>query len=166
MSDLTPIAKLAIDKAVGSKSKKAARDEVKVGEYWIDEMVRVVGTLRVGEDTTKVATCSILNEEFLILALKMAGCTRDRAVEVIRNLASECAGALGKVAKEARQEMLEEYDPDGEIKGIFTELKESLPRTKVRGKVTFDGVVEAVEAVEAVKTVKKARTKKKLKGVA
>jgi hypothetical protein len=134
---LTAIEMLAISKAVNGKDVGWARDAVVPGEYPIDVTVHVSGTVAVGADGDRAGTSKILSEEFVILALHMAGCTRERAVAIIRELA-------GSADKKARQAMLAAFDADGRVAGLFAELKAAVPRTRVRGEVSFAGVAEVV----------------------
>jgi hypothetical protein len=137
---LTAIEMLAISKAVNGKDVGWARDAVVPGEYPIDVTVHVSGTVAVGADGDRAGTSKILSEEFVILALHMAGCTRERAVAIIRELA-------GSADKKARQAMLAAFDADGRVAGLFAELKAAVPRTRVRGDVAFAGVAEVVADV-------------------
>lgn len=140
---------VAVAKAIKDKDAKEAREALAPGEYEVDAFVRVTGTLRVAPDTEKTSTSSLLSEEFLIVALKLAGCTRERACEIIGDLAKGSVNGEAKANKAARKALVEEYDPEGTITAIFADVKASLPKTVVRGAVKFDGAVVEVHASEA-----------------
>lgn len=134
---LTAIEMLACDRMLAKKDSDWARDAVVPGEYAVDVTIRVAGTVTVGEDGDRAGTSKLLSEEFVMLALHMAGCTRERAIEIIRELA-------GKADKKARKAMLDEFDAEGKVQGLFAELKAAVPRTPVKGSVSFAGVAEVV----------------------
>jgi adenylosuccinate lyase len=141
----TAIEMLALSKALGSKDKTWARDAVVAGEYPVDVTVRVSGTVTVDPDGDRAGTSKLLSEEFVMLALHMAGCTRERAVEIIRNIA-------GLADKKERKAALAEFDAEGRVAGLFAELKAAVPRTPVKGDVAFAGACSVVTsaAQEAV----------------
>ena len=141
MDNLTTV---AVAKAIKEKAMKAARDKLTQGEYKVDTLVHLLGTLTIGPDTEKTSTSSLLSEEFLIVALKMAGCTRERACAIIGDLAKGSVNGDAKLNKEARKAMVEEYDPEGKISDIFNTVKASLPKTQVRGAASFSGHVTDV----------------------
>lgn len=60
------------------KNVKAARAAMDPGSYPVDVTVHLSGNVTIGEDTDKASTSSLVSEAFLILALKMSGCTRER----------------------------------------------------------------------------------------
>jgi adenylosuccinate lyase len=141
MTTMNAIETLAMEKAIADAASKAARAAVVPGSYPVDMLVRVVGTVTVAPDTDKAGTSKLLTEEFVMLALYMAGCTRERAAEIIRSLA-------GNADKAARAATVEAFDADGTVRGMFATLKAAVPRTPVRGSVKFVGDVEALGAVE------------------
>ncbi len=137
MNDAT---KIAIANAINAKDKKAARAGLSSGTYEVDEVVHVSGTVKVLEDTSRSST--IINEEFLLLVLKMSGCTRDRSAEIIETVSTKILEGekLNKrEAKKARKEEVEKFDADGSIRAMLDKIKETIPRTPVKGKVEFDG---------------------------
>lgn len=136
---------VAISKALKEKDVKDARAALPPGEHEVDVLIRVTGTLDIAPDTEKTSTSSLLSEEFLILALKMSGCTRERACSIIAELASLSVNGDPKANKEARKALVEEYDPDGRINAIFTDIKKSLPKTIVMGAAKFKGVIAEVQ---------------------
>jgi hypothetical protein len=138
---------IAIVNAIDSKSKKAARAELTAGEYEVDQMVHVSGTVKVSEDTTRTSTSSLINEEFLMLVLKRSGCTRDGAAEIIKNVATEILEGDKKdkkEAKKARKAAIADFDADGTIKTMFDKIKAEIPRTATKGRVKFVGTCEPV----------------------
>jgi len=144
---------MAVSKAVASKDVKAARKELEAGEHDVDVTVRVRGTVKVGEDGMKRSTSSLLNQEFLMLVLKYSGMTRNAAAEAVamvaRNYLVNWQGTKNDkvAAKEARQELVAEFDPEGRIAEIFEGIKASIPMTPVKGSVKFVGDVEVVNDV-------------------
>lgn len=143
---------MAVSKSIAAKVAKSARDELGPGAYPVDTVVRITGTLSVLEDTEKTSTSTLLNEDFLSLVLHHAGITRERAAEVISEIAGEYmeewTGSKEdkKAAKKARQERVKAFDPEGKISKIFADVKARVPRTPVRGSVKFAGACEAVES--------------------
>ncbi len=143
---LTAMEMLALDKALKKKDTDWARAAVVPGSYPVDVMVRLTGDVSVGEDTKKKSTNSFLSEDFLIMVLHMAGCTRDRAAEVIETVATAClitaANSADKdEAKRVREALIEQYDTDGFIRETIAGIKERIPMTPVRGAVSFKGAV-------------------------
>lgn len=139
---LTAIEMLAVTKAFGKKDQDWARGAVVPGEYPVDVTLHVSGTITVGEDGDRAGTSKLLSEEFVMLALHMAGCTRERAVAIIRELA-------GQADKKERKAMLAAFDAEGTVAALFAELKAAVPRTPVRGEVSFAGAVTAGDAAAA-----------------
>ena len=134
---LTAIEMLALHKGLSKKDNDWARGAVVPGEYAVDVTVRIAGTVHVEADGDRAGTSKLLSEEFVMLALHMAGCTRERAVAIIQELA-------GTADKKARQAALAAFDADGKVAGLFKQLKAAVPRTTVRGDVDFTGAVEVV----------------------
>jgi hypothetical protein len=144
---------VALSKIIKDAEAKTARAALTPGEHLVDITVHVSGSLEIAPDTEKTSTSSLLSEEFLIIALKMSGCTRERACEIIADLAKESVNGDAKANKAARQALVEEYDPNGRISAIFDEVKAKLPKTKVAGAAKFKGVMVEVSAdAAALKT--------------
>jgi hypothetical protein len=145
---------LALSKAVKDKAAKTARKELKPGEYTVDMNVHLTGVLKINEDTSKVPTSTLLNQEFFALVLHHAGVTREAAVKVINEVASDYLADWtdkerdGKAAKAARKEKVEEFDPEGKIKAVFDGVKAKIPKTPVAGSASFAGEVEMVAGSE------------------
>jgi hypothetical protein len=141
---------VALSKAIKEAEVKAARAALTPGEHEVDICIRLTGTLDIAPDTEKASTSSLLSEEFLIIALKMSGCTRERACEIIADLAKQGVNGDAKANKANRQALVEEYDPEGRISAIFADVKNSLPKTKVSGAAKFKGdVIEVTAAADA-----------------
>ena len=147
---------IALSKAVKDKDAKDARSALTPGEHLVDVTVHIVGSLEIAPDTEKTSTSSLLSEEFLIIALKMSGCTRERACEIISDLAKQSVNGDAKVNKTNRQALVEEYDPQGRIYAIFADVKNSLPKTKVSGAAKFKGEVIEIAADSAADALKTA----------
>jgi hypothetical protein len=141
---------MAISKAIASKDAKEARGHLVQGRYEVDTVVRVQGEVVVGKDGEKVATSSLVSEDFLLLTLRAAGVTREAAMAAIKAVASEYLSDWTgskedkKEAKRARKKALNKYDPSGGMKDIFGKIKSSLPKIPVRGSVKFEGSVEQI----------------------
>jgi hypothetical protein len=142
---------IALSKAIKDKDAKEARASLTPGEHLVDVTVRISGALEIAPDTEKASTSSLLSEEFLIIALKMSGCTRERACEIIADLAKQGVNGDAKANKANRQALVEEYDPEGRISAIFADVKNSLPKTKVAGAAKFKGEVVEIAAVDAAR---------------
>lgn len=142
---------LALAKAIAEKRVKAARAEMTPGSYPVDITVHVRGDVEVGEDGEKASTASLLSEDMLVLALRFAGVTRERAVEVISTLAAQAllswtgSDEDKKRAKAERTALVDEYDADGSVREMLAAHKAALPKTRVAGSVRFVGEVEEVE---------------------
>jgi hypothetical protein len=134
---LTAIEMLALNKAMAKKDSDWARGAVVPGTFPVDVTVRISGDVSVGADGDRAGTSKLLSEEFVMLALHMAGCTRERAIEIIRNIA-------GLADKKSRKEMLASWDSEGVVQKLFADLKAAVSRTPVKGEVAFAGSVEVV----------------------
>jgi hypothetical protein len=147
---------LAMNKAVTKKVVDASRKNVTAGKYHVDMTVRVRGDLSVGEDTETTPTASLLSVDFLLLAFHAAGITRKAAMKAIGNVADgylvNWTGSKEdkEKAKEARQEALDAYDPDGKMKELFSSFKDDLPKVPKKGSVKFKGEVEEIFAEKAL----------------
>jgi hypothetical protein len=86
---MKPVEIMAISKAIASKDAKEARGHLVQGRYEVDTVVRVQGEVVVGKDGEKVATSSLVSEDFLLLTLRAAGVTREAAMKAIKAVAGE-----------------------------------------------------------------------------
>lgn len=142
---MTAIEMLALSKALKKKDAEWARGAVVAGTFPVDVTVHLAGDVSVGKDTDKASTSSLVSEDFLIVALHVAGCTRDRAAAIIEQVAAAWVNVADKdAAKKAREALVEKFDADGNLRAMFEEMKERMPRTDVRGSVSFQGAVEVV----------------------
>lgn len=83
---------LATDRCTSAYAAKTARDEVKPGEYLVDQTVRIRGTLTVGEDYDQRITAAIPVWELLALALsKLNGVTVNALVHEHTTLSQDGA---------------------------------------------------------------------------
>jgi hypothetical protein len=158
---MTAIEILALDKALKKKDAEWARKAVVSGTFPVDVTVRLCGDVSVGEDTKKKSTNSFLSEDFLIMVLHMAGCTRDRAAEIIETVATACLVTAANSedkdeAKRVREAMVEKFDSDGFIRETIAGIKERIPMTPVKGSVSFKGAVEVVTSAAAVEEARSA----------
>lgn len=124
------------------KVSKGVRNEISPGKHEVDFLVRVSGTLTVGEDYETKPTVSLPVKEILALFAARAGFTRERTIELLREVTTEAlesgkAGASGEV-KEAISGV-SEY-----LEMIQKELIEKLPKAKRAGRVTAKVTAEMV----------------------
>jgi hypothetical protein len=153
------IKNLIMSKAVTKKVLDESRRNVTAGKYHVDMTVRVRGDLSVGEDTETTPTASLLSVDFLLLAFHAAGVTRKAAMKAIGNVADgylvNWTGSKEdkENAKEARQEALAAYDPDGKMKELFSRFKDDLPKVPKKGSVRFKGEVEEIFQEALIKAV-------------
>ena len=131
MTNLTQTFTLAASKAIDAAAAKAARTEVTVGEHFVDFLVRVTGSLKVGEDYEQRLVAKVdFAALFAVAMSKLNGVTID---------------ALVREALEA--------DP-GEIKEIKARASEALETIKAptmsfcKGKVTTELGFEIIEEVK------------------
>lgn len=144
---------VAIAKALPPQGKivKAARDAIKPGRHSLNELIRLNGELVVSEDTKSEPTASLMSVDFLLLVLHRSGVTRDSAMKAITEVAGDYlvnwTGSKEdkKKAKDARKELLEQYDPEGKGKKIFGELTSGLPKIPKKGAVKFEGTIDVVK---------------------
>lgn len=147
---------MAISKAVSPQSKvaKNARAALEPGRHGVNELVRLTGELVVHEDGDRASTASLMSPDFLMLVLHRCGVTRESAMSVISEVATEYlkdwTGSKEdkKAAKAARKAALEEYDPSGKGQAVFDEWKARIPRTPTKGAVKFEGTIEVVKVTK------------------
>lgn len=157
---------IAMIKATAAKVVKSARASLKPGTYEVDEVVRIKGTITIGEDETQTSKSNVLTEEaFMILGHRL-GATREKTLELLTDI---CQGAMDarvgakdpkKASKAFLQKELLSFDP--ELKGydMINKLATSIARTKKSGKVFWVGeavevalpTITEVEAAEIEKT--------------
>lgn len=129
--------------ALEKAAKKAGhRDELSQGEYDVDAIVRVVGTLKVGTDYEATPTVSIPLKETLALFVHRCGCTRDKALEVLADCMRDAIGATNRGAG-ALVEALPEVSAT--MSTVQHEVLAKLPKAKKRGAVRFNGEVSVEE---------------------
>jgi hypothetical protein len=128
----------------GFKADKDARGNVTPGDYHIDTMVRVKGTVKVGKDYTTVPTVSIPMKETLALFIHYCGCTREAAIDALRRAASESIEATGKGAGSLADALpvVEET-----LAKVQEEVLADLPRQPRKGavsvkRITFEEVTD------------------------
>ena len=76
---------VAIAKVVKERALKIARNELGPGEYAINQLFLVEGTLKVGEDYKKTPTTSIPILDAMALLVHDAGITGPHALAAIKN---------------------------------------------------------------------------------
>jgi hypothetical protein len=122
---------------LGGISKKE-REEVQPGEYPVDAVLRVVGTVKVGEDY-EIHRVEKLDPWFLLyLAIdRLNGVTLERLAEI----AAGKLDASGKLTPEAKKELKKLKD---RTEGVMAKLKGKTLETN-KGKVTVKGHMTIVE---------------------
>jgi len=124
---LTNAETLAVTKAIASKVEKSAREELAPGKYEIDALVRVFGSLTVGEDYEQNKTASMPQIKMLLAAIMLNGISVKAFVK--RYLDGEFQVTDEKEA---------------ELKEVWQELADHFNAT-FKGKVTNKLTVEKVE---------------------
>ena len=121
----------------GFKADKQARQQVAPGEHQVDALVRVTGTVKVGEDYTTVPTVSIPMKETLALFIRYCGVTREAAIAALHRAADESIAATGKGAGAIAEALpfVEEV-----LKDVQREVLDGLPRQPRKGAVNIKGI--------------------------
>ena len=139
---MNAVTAIALSKAAADAAKGAS---LTPGEYAIDDIftVRIVGTVRKGEDVEYTPTTSIPLKEALALALHYAGCTRDRAQQVIVKAMTAALNGEAESIKDA----LPDVDAAMEyVQGIT----EALPKKTRAGAVTAKLSLQVEEMAETM----------------
>lgn len=128
-----PLVTLAIVKACSEKAEKDARTKAMPGKYKIESLVRLCGTISVGEDTTATKPAEL--KEWDIIAM----------------LASKVnAATLKAVAKEVIEAYREKRAVEGveeaklAVAAVVAEMKEET-RSIRKGQVKYVGDVEVMD---------------------
>ncbi len=137
---LDDVAITALNKLVKEKVGKAARANLGAGTHPVDVTIRVVGTLDVAPDTSRVPTVSIPLKEVLALFIARAGGTREGSVALLRSCMHD-ALRLGPTGVGAIEGVVE---VDAAYVAMVAELTASLQKTPVRGDVTANLAVTLV----------------------
>jgi len=148
---INPALAMALTKSVGGKAADAAREALAPGEYMVDAAVQLQGVLVVGEDTTKTATSSILNQAFVALCLHHAGITREGIATIMQRVAADyLAGWVGspadrEVAETKRAQLIADLGLEDQLAMIQQMVAAQLPPIPVRGRVSFKGSVNVLD---------------------
>jgi hypothetical protein len=128
-STLDLVSRLAVSKAKDVELTDLERTKVKPGDYTVDSIVRVVGTLHVQADHDAKQVNKINPYALLLVAMgKLNGVTIDKIVEE-----AEANAAQGQPASEVLEE---------KVKAIAARLRDIKEVTVTRrGSVRFDGVI-------------------------
>ena len=121
----------ALNNLIATKAAAAARGELIPGQYDVDIVVRVSGTVKVAEDTEKTPTVSIPVKEVLALFIARSGATREASIKLLR----ECLTDALKKDVEGVGAIDAAADIDAEFKSAVAALTASLPKTPVKGAV-------------------------------
>jgi hypothetical protein len=115
------------------KEAKKARPDVTAGEYELDEeiLIRLDGTLNVGEDHPYIPTVSIPHKEVLALFVRFCGITREAALEHLQ-AAMKAALTEGDDAAELLAGMADLAEAEARVQKTLT----ALPQVVRRGAVS------------------------------
>lgn len=128
-----PLVMLAILKAVGKASADSARDAAAVGKYKISSLVRLDGTISVGEDTTATIPAELKPWDIIaILGSKVNEAT----------LRAVCQEVI--LAYRSGEEIKGVEAVKAVVKAVVKDMKEET-RDVRRGQVRYVGDVEIVE---------------------
>ncbi len=137
---MTPLDTVTLAKAVSAKALKAARPSLDVGDYNVDMIVRVAGTIRVEADTDRAPTASIPVLEVLKLFVAYSGVTGQHALDVLeRALTDALAKSPRGEGAIAAAKMI-----DAAFARRVDAMIAKLPRTFVHGDVTSFLNVEVI----------------------
>lgn len=131
---------LALDKL----AVKDARDRVAPGNHSVDALVRVQGTVKVGEDYLSQPTVSIPLKETLALFIHYCGCTREAAIAALLRAAGESIAATGK-GEGSLKEALPVVEET--LKVVQTKVLAKLKKQPKKGPVKVKVEIEEVEIV-------------------
>jgi len=133
MNNFTGLQQMALAKA---KPADGARDQLAVGTHAFDFVVRVVGSLKVGEDYSSTRSQAVPWKQLAVYLLgKVNAATRDKVVRDFLEAHRSSPDGKVRVADEAMVEAAE---------AAAAELLE-VTTTTCRGKVTGTPVFELVE---------------------
>jgi len=125
--DLNPAEAIAVTKAIASKEKNEAREGLEPGQYDIDALVHIFGTLTVGEDYQQNKTAAMPQIKMLLAAIMLNGIS-------VRAFVRRYLDGEFDVPKEKEKELSK----------IWKELAENFNDT-FSGKVTSKLTAEKVE---------------------
>jgi hypothetical protein len=140
-------------KLFNEEALKKIRKEIKAGTYKVGPvLLKIEGTLKVGEDYERDSTVSLLNEEMVCLILGYAGISGKVATEAIQKAYEhKMAEAKGKAAG-ALIEVPALKDAISKGKELFDGLKAVLPKTPCNGPVTGALIATEVKLPESLLT--------------
>ena len=127
---LTNVEAIAVTKAISSKVEKAAREGLEAGKYEIDTLVRIFGSLTVGEDFEQNKTASMPQVKMLLAAIMLNG------ISVKAFVKRYLDGDFDVPAEK-----------ENELKEIWQELADSFKST-FKGKVTNTLEVEKISSAQ------------------
>lgn len=121
-----------------------ARSNLLPGTYNVDSIVRVSGTLRVGENYERAPTVSVPLKETLALFIAYSGITATHATTALTRALGEAIAKTG-----TGQGSLAETMPIVEqtMNRVQSEVIDNLPRVNVSGRVDASLNIEEVEKV-------------------
>lgn len=140
------IDQLAISRAVSAKVAKEARQQLGPGNHNIDSIVRIFGTLFIGEDEEYTPTAEIPLKATLALFIRHCGITRETAIEKLVSAMQE-ALRRNETGHDKTMTVLEKLDEVSVIDDCMSrvlELAAELPKKTRAGKVRANLTVEEV----------------------
>ena len=134
---LSPVELLALSRLKADD----ARDKVAPGGHSVDFVVRVQGTVNVGEDTEKAPTARLPHLAVMALFIQRMGFQRDHATAVLMS----CMHDAISMDKSARDTLLATFPEIATCEEGLRTMMASLPPIKERGHVTVKLAVQPVD---------------------
>lgn len=134
---------VALSALVKAKQKKEARKELAPGEYQIDEVVRVHGLVKVGEDYSSKPTAKLLSKRFFAALIQGSGVTGPAVANMVAEavrldmLANEDETVASRL--DAKAEEISKIQA-----AILQPIIDRLPLRQDKGKVITDLEVSPV----------------------
>lgn len=138
---MNPITTLAVSKVIKEKEEKNACGELLPGEHTVDAVVRITGTIKVGEDESYTPTVDVPLKSTIAFLFKRMGFQRDAAAAMLRDAMTDALNAGEKGA-----ETIAALDADVEAaKEMVTAMLGDLPKKVRKGKVTTKLSVKTID---------------------
>jgi len=166
----TPLQILALSKLTKENAVKSIRGEVKAGSYpaTVEVFVRVDGeeqrvvyngALNVAEDGSQRPTSNLLSIEVLALLFQRMGIQRERAMDVLQEVATEYL-TNGQKVGEGLKELITDLEGFQERYG---QMLEALPKIKKNGSVSLAAEMTIIESPMAKATGEVTRPPRRVK---
>ena len=134
---------IALNKAIKEKDVKTARNNLAVGQFDVDFLARIKGSLNVNHDEPYIPTIHIPLKATLALFIRYCGVTRDAAEAALIRAMTEALNHDQKGEDTILAEM-EEQVIEACMERV-TALTSALPPQTRKGKVLSNLTVEIVE---------------------